>query len=57
MIILDVFSLLILTLLHFSQVGKPVLDSQLPIENTDMVPQLQQVASLCQSHPTQSKFF
>src|SRR5882724_3856371 len=30
---------------------------QLPIENTDLVPQLKQVTSLCQSHPTHSKFF
>src|SRR5882672_208323 len=29
----------------------------LPIENTDVVPQLQQAASLCQSHPTHGKFF
>src|SRR5882672_6127103 len=29
----------------------------LPIENTDVDPQLQQAASLCQSHPTHGKFF
>src|SRR5882672_8414199 len=29
----------------------------LPIENTDVDPQLQQATSLCQSHPTHGKFF